>query len=288
MLMHLRRILAGRGLWALLALAVALVIACKSGNGGTPSPGASPQLTPGATPPAAASPGATASPQLQLSPQPSPVPADRNVLAHGDFEDCPEGDTPCGAWFALKPPDFELSDVAHGGDTSAHLKMRDPDTATGAKVYYLVQEVNPTEFPEVISGYYRVENWVKGTPKQYLQFVVIVWGATNAPENSPGQRFPNHQIRYLEAGIDQDPFAIANAKFFYISKDDPVEGTWVPFKVNVKQDFLDQWGAVPEGYERIRLLFEVRYDDKLAESPSEADVYYDDLYFGPAAGATVP
>ena len=285
MLMGLRRIPTGRRLLAVLALAAAVVIACKSDDGETgttPSPGSSPQSTPNA------SPGATASPELLLSPQPSAVPADRNVLAHGDFEDCPEGDTPCGAWFSLKEPDFELSDVAHGGDTSAYLKMRDPAEATGVKVYYLVQEVNPTEFPEVISGYYRVENWVKGTPKQYLQFVVIVWRAENAPAGADGAKFGNHQIRYLEAGISEDPFAIANAKFVYLSKDEPVEGEWVPFKVNVKQDFLDLWGAVPEGYDRIRLLFEVRYDDKLPQSLSEADVYYDDLYFGPAAGATVP
>jgi hypothetical protein len=133
-----------------------------------------------------------------------------------------------------------------------------------------------------------VENWVKGTTKQYLQFVVIVWRAKNAPAGSDGAPFGNHQIRYLEAGIAEDPFAIANAKFVYLSKDEPVEGEWVPFKVNVKQDFLDLWGAVPEGYDRIRLLFEVRYDDKVPGSASEADVYYDDLYFGPAAGATVP
>lgn len=279
--MRLRRILAGWRLWALLALAATIAIACTSKNGQsgtTPSPASSPQSTV----------SATSTPGPALSPQPSPLPANANVIAYPGFEDCPEGSTPCGAWFSLKPPVFELADVAHSGAKSAHLKMRDPDTATGAKVYYLVQEVNPTEFPEVISGYYRVENWVKGTPKQYLQFVVIVWGAENAPAGSHGQKFPNHQIRYLEAGIDKNPFAIANAKFIYLSKDDPVEGEWVPFKVNVKQDFLKQWGAVPTGYERIRLLFEVRYDDKLAESKSEADVYYDDLYFGPAKGSSVP
>jgi len=64
--------------------------------------------------------------------------------------------------------------------------------------------------------------------------------------------------------------------------DDPALDEWVPFQVNVRDDFLKLWGAVPE-YEKIRVLFEVRYDDKAkGEGPAEADVYYDDLYFGPA------
>ncbi len=40
---------------------------------------------------------------------------------------------------------------------------------------------------------------------------------------------------------------------------------------------------MPENFENIRVLFEVRYDDKIVgEGPLAADVYYDDLYFGPA------
>ncbi len=263
--------------WLMLAavgLAAAFALTCRGGEeSGTPPLQGSP--SPQASPDAQASPIPLACPTL---PPPAPVPATTNVLANPDFEAGRD------SWCSLKPPDFELSDVAHSGQNAAYLKMRDGPEAAGAKVYYLVQEVKPTEFPEVISGYYRVDNWVKGTQKQYLQFVVIVWQAKNAP---PG--LPNHQIRYLLAGINQDPFAIGNAMFVYLSKEEPQTGQWVPFKVNVKQDFLDLWGAVPEGFERIRMLFEVRYDDKLPGSGTpEADVYYDDLYFGPAQGATVP
>ena len=44
------------------------------------------------------------------------------------------------------------------------------------------------------------------------------------------------------------------------------------------------WGAVPEGFDKMRVLFEVRYDEKQAgATPAEADVYYDDLYMGPAS-----
>ena len=203
----------------------------------------------------------------------SPAATGGNLFPNGDFE---SGRDP---WYSLKPPDFILStDVAHSGEGSAHLQMREGTETEGAKVFYLVQEIQPPEFPEVISGYYRVENWKKGTPKQYAQFVVIVFGA----QNTPGD-FPNHQIRYLLAGIDSPPFAISNAKFVFVGKEEPVEGEWVRFERNVRDDFIELWGAAPVGFEKIRVLFEVRYDDKkVGEGPAEADVYYDDLYMGPA------
>jgi hypothetical protein len=202
---------------------------------------------------------------------PSP-PLSGNQFPNGGFED---GRDP---WFSLKPPDFELStDVANSGEASAYLPWREGVDSQGTSIYYLVQEITPQELPEVLSGYYRVENWKKGTLKQYLQFVVIVIGGSNAPSG-----FPNHQIRYLLAGIDSPPFPIGNAKFVFVSKEQPVEDEWVHFERNVADDFERLWGAVPENFEKIRVLFEVRYDDKVVgEGPVEADVYYDDLYFGP-------
>ncbi len=206
-------------------------------------------------------------------PSATDIPATGNLFPNGDFED---GRDP---WYSLKPPDFILSsEVAQSGNASALLQMREGTDAEGAKVFYLVQEINPEEFPEVISGYYRVENWRKGTLKQYLQFVVIVFAAENVPNN-----FPNHQIRYPLAGIDSPPFAISNAKFVFLGKEEPVDGEWVYFERNVREDFLNLWGEVPTGYEKLRILFEVRYDDKMiGEGPVEGDVYYDDLYYGPA------
>lgn len=268
-------------------LALAIAVACgKDGDGtATPSPdGPTSEVTP----------DVQTSPTPEFSPPPGPipflspppeVPATENVLAIPGFEECSDASpVPCSPWFALKLPNFTLSDVAHSGDTSALLRMREPPEAAGAKVFYLVQEVAPTEFPEVISGFYRVENWLRGTEKQYLQFVVIAVRADNRPPE-----FSNHQIRYILAGIDEAPFEITNAKFVFLSREDPPIGEWVPFQVNVKQDFIDLWGAAPEGSEFIRLLYEVRYDGKLPGSgATEADVYYDDLYFGPTEGAPTP
>lgn len=189
-------------------------------------------------------------------------------------------------WFSLRPPDFILSEEqANSGGSSALLVMRAGPEDEGAKVFYLVQEVNPEEFPEVVSGHYRVTKWERGTDLQYLQFVVIAIGADNLPGRPPTypDPFPNHQIRYPLAGIDREPFQIANAHFIFLSREDPPLDQWVPFSVNVKEDFQRLWGAAPEGYETIRILFEVRYDSKaIGEGPLAADVYYDDLYFGPA------
>jgi len=199
---------------------------------------------------------------------------DGNLLLNAGFED---GDAP---WFSLnEEAAFAVSsDLGHSGEASALLRMRDPPEQTGAKVYYLIQEVTPDSFPEEVSGYYRVEHWQRGTPKQYLQFVVIAFGADNLPGG-----YPNHQIRYLLAGIDRAPFAISNAFFQFLNTAEPALGEWVPFKVNVADDFSRLWGAVPKDFEKIRVLFEVRWDDKSAgDGTAEADVYYDDLYVGGA------
>jgi len=184
-------------------------------------------------------------------------------------------------WFSLKEPQFLVSEKrAHSGKSSALLFMRDPPEATGAKVYYLVQEIKPAEFPDVLRGYYYVEGWKKSTGKQYLQFVVIVFGGSNLPTD-----VPNHQIRYPLAGIDSPPFGISNAYFIFLGNDEPVQGQWVPFEANIKQDFQRLWGVVPKDYEKLRILFEVRWDDKTAGESAAADVYYDDLFTGPATAS---
>jgi hypothetical protein len=202
------------------------------------------------------------------------VPA--NVFANGSFE---SGGNP---WISLTTeawgtPFSVSSDAAHSGEHSALLQMRAGPDDTGTKVFGVVQEVAPEEFPEVLSGYYHVSDWERGTEKQYLQFVVIVWGATNLPGG-----FVNHQIRYPLAGISEPPFVITNAKFLFISSAEPQTDGWVYFQRPIRQDFENLWGAVPTGFSSIRILFETRYDDKTSGSEFGADILYDDLYLGPA------
>jgi hypothetical protein len=202
-----------------------------------------------------------------------PVEGQANLFRNPGFESGAE------PWCVLRAPMFGVSqDQSHSGQSSALLQMRVLSVTTGDRIYYLVQELEVQEFPEFISGYYRVDEWAKGTPKQYLQFIVIAMGATNMPGG-----FSNHQVRYPLAGISEDPFAISNAYFVYIGREEPTIGQWVYFERNIKQDFQSLWGAVPEGFSKIRVLFEVRFDDKEAGAPAEAEVYYDDLYMGPAS-----
>lgn len=201
-----------------------------------------------------------------------------NIFLNPSFE---EGDEP---WFSMTTeawgPPFQLSDAAaHSGRQAALLKMEGGPQATGSKVFGVVQEVTPEEFPELLSGYYRVENWTRGTDKQYLQFAVIAIDVTNLQPP-----FPNHQLRYPLAGIAEEPFEISNAYFVFLGKDEPVTDQWVYFERNIRSDFEELWGAAPEGFSKIRILFEVRYDGKAADSGEvKADVFYDDLYVGPAA-----
>jgi hypothetical protein len=264
----------GRGLKlsALLAaatVALAVVVACNSNGENQPTPpGASPFPTIEARP--TLTPGAY-----------QPPPGTANLLGNGGLEEGTQ------YWFALHEQTVQTADVAHSGQASAHLHMQDGPEATEGKVYYLVQEVAPAEFPELISGYYRIDNWQRGTEKQYLQFVVIVFASTNLTTNKQGAPlstpYPNYQIRYPLVGISEEPFAIGNAFFKFLSRDlEPRQGEWVYFESNIKNDFQQLWKVVPEGYSKIRVLFEVRYDDKAPGNAAEADVYYDDLYMGPA------
>lgn len=222
--------------------------------------------------------GACANGAANRSAAGSAVDVAANLLVNGGFEAGPD------PWISLSTsawgkPFSVSSRVAHSGAHSAQLELRAPGGASGAKVFGVVQEITPDHFPEVISGYYYVGDWLKSTRKQYLQFVVIAFGATNLPGG-----YANHQIRYPLAGIDEEPFAIANARFLFLTRDEPPRGQWVHFERGVADDFRELWGAVPQDFEKLRILFEVRYDDKPVGAEGKADVYYDDLYLGSAAG----
>ncbi len=205
------------------------------------------------------------------------VAADGNLLANGGFE---EG---AGSWCSLDSSawgtPFSVSNAqAFAGDQSALLQLRSDDGGE-VRVYGVNQEVASDAFPETLSAEYFVEHWEKGSAIQYLQAVVIVWDAANVPAEVAG--VGNHQIRYILAGVDTQPTTISNARYVMVSEEQPRIGEWVRFERDVRQDFQDLWGSVPEGFDRIRVLFEVRWDDRTPDDgTSSADVYYDDLYFG--------
>ena len=197
----------------------------------------------------------------------------QNLLMNESFE---AGKEP---WFALVTPNWESFEItdrsANGGRHSAYLGLRAPSSTVGTKIVGVVQEVSPSEFPRRLSGFYHVEHWRRGTQKQYLQVVIIVFAD---PTNKP---FPNYQLRYVLSGIDRPPLQIVNAKYVFSGISEVQQGRWKNFDFDLHSDFRRHWGQVPEGFTKLRILFEVRYDEKTAgEDEVRADVYYDDLYLG--------
>jgi len=167
-----------------------------------------------------------------------------------------------------------------GQDRAARLELRvDADHAPPYRTHIrgIIQDLHTPVVPSRVGGTYYVERWQRGAVDQYLQFVVICAAA----EMSFGP-VANRQIRYLLAGIEHPPFDISNAHFVYLTRVEPVVGQWVSFERDLRQDFLEQWGSVPERVQSVRVLFEVRYDnmDLARPSPLHAVVYFDDLYLG--------
>jgi hypothetical protein len=212
--------------------------------------------------------------QCKAKPWHQPRPnAPRNQFLNGSFE---EGTDP---WFALTTHHWESFSIsvqhARKGHYSAHLGLRAGSDAEGTKIVGVIQELRPTEFPRRLSGYYRIEGWKRGAPKQYLQAVVIVIGDPSA------RPYPNYQLRYVLTGVDKPPLTIVNARYRIPDKSGLQEGIWVRFDFNLCADFQRQWGRIPSEFSRIRVLFEVRYDEKKAGgNEARADVYYDELYIG--------
>ena len=203
-----------------------------------------------------------------------------NLLENAGFE---KGNDP---WHTMDSPSwspsFEVtSQFAHSGSHSVRLTLQPPGVPALNRVFGVVQDLTLTELPEYVSGFYRVENWKKATEFQYLQFVVIVF-ATDAATGE----MANTQIRYLLAGAGSAPFDIGNAKFVFIDKAEPQQGAWVHFGRNIRDDFQEQWGSVPQNITSVRLFFETRFDSATEVQPQMAgDVYYDDLYMGPESKA---
>jgi hypothetical protein len=196
-----------------------------------------------------------------------------NLLVNGSFENGRE------PWFALVTEHwggFSVTErYAVEGRHSAHLALRAGTPVQGTNIVGLVQELSPAKFPRRLSGFYRIEGWTRGTPKQYLQVVVIVSGN---PNEKP---FPNYQIRYVLAGIEKPPLQIVNARYLLLGGSEIREGRWIRFDIDLHSDFQRHWGRIPTEFSKIRVLFEVRCDEKKAgDGDARADVYYDDLYLG--------
>ena len=186
--------------------------------------------------------------------------------------------------------DFDITSFpVRTGLKSGHIRVEAEAASTvNARVYGLVQGVAPKEFPEILSGWYRVQSWGKSAAATdlYAQVVVIVWGDPRTPvivnKENPPEGLNNYQIRYYLAGLTEPAFLLTNARLEFVAKGPPTLGEWIRFEIPLRRDFLAKWGVVPEGYQFLRVLFEARYDNRVPGSTVRADVYYDDLYMGPA------
>lgn len=201
-----------------------------------------------------------------------------NALLNPGFEDGQQG------WNTAKNPFTVTSEQALSGSAAAELTMRDTTESPVTNTYTFFQEITPAEFPEVLSFNYLVKHWVKGTAKQYISVTVIAYGGTDAFPDCPGEtpdECPNYQIRYILGGVSQNPIQVENAKYIYVSRDEPSLDEWVPVTRDLERDFQNTWGAIPKNPEKVRIVAEVRYDDRQGDDgPMEADVYFDDMFLG--------
>lgn len=226
----------------------------------------------------------------------------QNLLVNGSFEDPAEEPAELdpdriGEWWSFEGPKrpywkgFErTSEEAKVGEHSVKLTLdSEVNDETSTLIVGAIQNLRPDHMPEELSGWVRVDDWKRGTMRQYVQIVVIVWDVTaNMPQGLGGK---NYQIAYTFAGVEKPPLTITNRKFQLLNdalgladgEGDVNEGEWVHFDLNPRADFQRIWGVDPSDYAYIRVLYEVRYDgrDREYEPDAKAKVYWDGLYFGP-------
>lgn len=232
----------------------------------------------------------------------APTAEPKNLLVNPSFEEPVEPQAQpvnphvIGDWWSFAGPDkpywrhFEVADdEAAEGEKSARLTLDSENYDGATLIVGATQNVITDTMPTELSGAVRVDDWKRGTMRQYVQIVVIVWNVT---DNKPARvAAKNYQIAYTFAGIDQPPFAIANRKFLFPRGEqidlhgedgNPIEGEWKRFDLNPREDFIKHWGVDPSDFEYVRVLYEVRYDGRRAnlEPPAYASVHWDDLYFG--------
>jgi hypothetical protein len=190
--------------------------------------------------------------------------------------------------------DFEVvSEPVHSGRGAAHLvaSWQPGDREHSVVVHNATQEISPPRFPDRIGGWYRVDRWEYAADEGALQLQLLI-GSIGDPRtrelvrsNDPDgpevhPRLNNFQLRYQLAGPTEAPESGGNIKFRVIGEGPPVLGSWVHFDLPIKSDFERLWGTLPANFQELRVMFIVRWDDKPEGAALQADVYYDDLFFG--------
>ena len=228
-------------------------------------------------------PGTTFTPPAPIAITSIPEGRPFNMLTNPGFEDGTE------PWWYF--PDrahwgsFTTSTAkALSGSWAARLELlmnaQNPPRA-GASIQGLIQSIQTSNFPSRVSGNYYVEKWERCPTKMYMQCVVIASGT----EASPGGAAT--EISYVLTGLDNPPFNMINRKFIFLTKEQqPEVGRWIHFERDLRKDFKEQWGIVPEKISGVRIFFELRADmrgdtiDPANPPTMHAIAYFDDLYLG--------
>lgn len=237
--------------------------------------------------------------QADSAPAPAPAPVMAaapgvNLFANPGFESGPEG------WVHMGGQNWGAFDIVeapvHAGARAARLTVKAAagERLPASKVFGVVQELRrdamPGGFPEMLSGWYFVEQWESADPTvfTYLQAVVIVWGDPRTGGLVGAPNIQNYQVRFMLAGSEKQPFQMSNARYHFIERASPAVGRWVRFEIPVRERFQEIWGVVPDGYEFLRVLFEARWDHRPESAKVDAVVLYDDLFFGYPRDAAAP
>jgi hypothetical protein len=194
-------------------------------------------------------------------PAPTPAAAASNLLVDPGFET-----TNPPAWLGIGPPTVDVlvpsEEQARNGTRSARFRS---DGLRGA-----AQSASAAEFPEFLSGYYRVDSWPDDGSAS-LQFSV------RAPSGSFSLA---PEIRFLIAGASSEPEPSPRVPYVYLSRDAPVVGEWTYFAYPLRQAFIERLAAVPASWASIDVTVEARS----APGAPPVVAYFDDLYLGSQIG----
>jgi hypothetical protein len=205
-------------------------------------------------------------------------PEARNVLSNPGFEQGDKG-WQWLSWSKGWAPFVISGKRPRTGASAALLAVRSKGDVRSTIVWGVVQELTlPIPMPDCLEGYYYVDGWTRGARNQYIQAVIIDLSQTYSNGNA--------QIRYILSGVDTQPYNLGNAHYVFADPAKPTTppaGTWIRFSLDPAGDFERDWKYVPAAGHKLRVLFEARYDNHgPGDAEAKADVYYDDLYLGPA------
>ncbi len=197
-----------------------------------------------------------------------------NLLTNPSFEKGRQG----WEWRQKNPHwnNFELSpDQGLQSGKAALMPMRYQADKPSPAVWGLVQKKSIRELPRELSFSYRVENWQRAVPRQYIQVVVMIH------DDKLVSRLQHNtmQLRYIVAGTAAPPYEnIVNARYVMAGTREPFQGRWIQFKADLPRDFKRVWGWAPKDFSALEIFFEVRYDDAVEGSVRpRADVYWDEI-----------